>query len=232
MSKSYSKAAVTGSSSNVGGLVGDNNNSTISDCYSRGNVNSSSDNVGGLAGRNMTAIYRSYSTGTVTGGNYLGGLLGTSSGTCAYSFWDTQTSAMPTSAGGTGKTTVEMNTLSTFYSSGWDFKGETTNGTNDIWNIGNSRNDGYPYFDWEFPGDTTVTLPLITTAAINNITTVSANSGGDVISEGGGSVTSKGVCWNTTQNPTLSDAYTNDGSGTGAFVSALTGLQPAVTYYV
>jgi len=46
-----------------------------------------------------------------------------------------------------------------YLDAGWDFKGETTNGTDNIWNIGNGRNDGYPYFDWQYPGDDT-TLPV------------------------------------------------------------------------
>jgi hypothetical protein len=29
--------------------------------------------------------------------------------------------------------------------SGWDFAGETTNGTNDYWSISSSINGGYPY---------------------------------------------------------------------------------------
>lgn len=232
VSKSYSVATVTGSSYFVGGLVGDNNSSTVSDCYCRGNVSSTGDYVGGLVGRNLTNIYRSYSTGTVTGSSSTGGLVGSNSGNCSNSFWDTQTSSMPTSSGGTGKTTSEMNALSTFYQAGWDFKGETNNGTNDIWNIGNSRNDGYPYFDWEFPGDTTLTMPVVTTDDVSNITTVSATSGGNVISEGGSTVTAKGICWNTSPNPTIANSYTTNGSGTGVYVSSITGLQPAVTYYV
>jgi hypothetical protein len=40
----------------------------------------------------------------------------------AASFWDVNTSGQTTSAGGgTGKTTAEMKTLSTFTSAGWDF---------------------------------------------------------------------------------------------------------------
>jgi hypothetical protein len=35
--------------------------------------------------------------------------------------------------GGTGETTTEMQTSSTFLKTGWDFMDETANGTEDIW---------------------------------------------------------------------------------------------------
>ncbi len=35
--------------------------------------------------------------------------------------------------GGTGKTTAETQTASTFIEAGWDFVDETANGTEDIW---------------------------------------------------------------------------------------------------
>ncbi|NQV19464.1 MAG: hypothetical protein HQ534_13100, partial [Armatimonadetes bacterium] len=51
-------------------------------------------------------------------------------------------------------------TTNIYLNGGWDFKGETTNGTDNIWNIGNGKNNGYPYFDWEYPDDP-ATLPVI-----------------------------------------------------------------------
>ncbi len=76
------------------------------------------------------------------------------------------------------------------------------------------------------------TKPTITTTAISSVTTTSASSGGNVTSDGGASVTARGVCWNTGGTPTLSDDYTSDGTGTGSFVSSLTGLTSGETYYV
>lgn len=83
-----------------------------------------------------------------------------------------------------------------------------------------------------FTTSANVTLPSVTTAAITNITSSSATSGGNVTSSGGANVTARGVCWSTNQNPTLSDNFTTNGSGTGSFVSDLTGLNPSTTYYV
>ena len=75
-------------------------------------------------------------------------------------------------------------------------------------------------------------VPVITTTAVSNITASSATSGGEVTSEGGGTVTERGVCYSTTQNPTITDSHTSDGSGTGSFVSVISGLTPNTTYYL
>ncbi|MBW6500053.1 MAG: hypothetical protein K0B05_01560 [Bacteroidales bacterium] len=72
----------------------------------------------------------------------------------------------------------------------------------------------------------------ISISPVTSITTNSAVSGGNVTSDGGAEVTARGVCWNTLPNPTTSNFKTTNGSGTGSFVSNLTGLQPGTTYYV
>ena len=74
-------------------------------------------------------------------------------------------------------------------------------------------------------------LPVLNTASATSIQNTSAVSGGTVISSRL-AVTARGVCWNTTGSPTISDDYTIDGSGTGNFVSSLSTLTPATTYYV
>ena len=56
---------------------------------------------------------------------------------------------------GTGKNTADMKNYLTFSVRGWPLKG--INGT--IWNIGNSRNNGYPYLDWQYPGDPALAAP-------------------------------------------------------------------------
>ena len=47
-----------------------------------------------------------------------------------------------------------------------------------------------------------------------------------------GAVTARGVCWSTTPNPTTANSFTSDGTGTGPYVSSLTGLTLGTTYYV
>ena len=74
-------------------------------------------------------------------------------------------------------------------------------------------------------------LPTVTTAAVSNIATNWVTCGGNVIHEGGAAVTARGVCWSTSQNPTIADAHTTDGTGMGPFASNITGLTPNTTYY-
>jgi hypothetical protein len=130
----YSTGRVTGGNF-VGRLVG-SNWGTITNCYSTGSVTGDY-YVGGLVGINNGMITDCYSTGSVTGDYYVGGLVGERSneGTTTASFWDVETSGKSTSAGGIGKSTAEMKTKSTFTSAGWDFVGETANGSNDIWRM-------------------------------------------------------------------------------------------------
>jgi hypothetical protein len=142
----YSAGAVSGDSF-VGGLVGENYG-TVTECYGTGAV-SGSRGVGGLVGSNTGALTHSYSTGAVSGFTYVGGFVGRNwQGTVTGCFWDTQTSGQATSAGGTGKTTAEMQTAATFLDAGWDFVGESQNGTEDIWAI--CEGQDYPRLTWQF----------------------------------------------------------------------------------
>ena len=89
-------------------------------------------NLGGLAGSSFQSdILNSYSTGTIGGTTYKGGLVGYSSGVCTSSYWDTTTSGSIVSSCGAGKTTAEMQAQVTFV--GWDFV--------NIWDI----NEGISY---------------------------------------------------------------------------------------
>ncbi|MEI7732036.1 MAG: LamG-like jellyroll fold domain-containing protein, partial [Verrucomicrobiota bacterium] len=75
-------------------------------------------------------------------------------------------------------------------------------------------------------------LPQVTTAPVTNILPFSAQSGGNVTNEGWTAVTARGVCWNTNGAPTIADAHSTDGGGSGAFTSQLANLLPLTTYYV
>ncbi len=79
---------------------------------------------------------------------------------------------------------------------------------------------------------TTATFPTVTTATPETITDSSATSGGNVTNEGGTPVTARGVCWSTSADPTINDDSTNNGQGTGAFISAITGLSHLTEYHV
>ncbi len=170
----YSTGSVSGTA-DVGGLVGHNFN-TINDCYSTADV-SGVYTAGGLVGTNYSTISNSYATGDVQADQYVGGLVGwndlgsliscyssgsvtgtsevgglvgsNNAGTVSASLWDTDTSGQSTSAAGTGKTTAEMQTKSTFTDIGWDFVAESINGTEDIWSICEGTN--YPRLLWQIP---------------------------------------------------------------------------------
>ena len=74
--------------------------------------------------------------------------------------------------------------------------------------------------------------PTVTTNEVTNITSTSATCGGNVISNGGANVTARGVCWSTSQAPTVNDSHTSNNSGMGSFTSSITGLTANTTYYV
>ncbi|MDD4488955.1 MAG: fibrobacter succinogenes major paralogous domain-containing protein [Paludibacter sp.] len=80
---------------------------------------------------------------------------------------------------------------------------------------------------------TTLDLPAVTTVEISAITDSSALSGGNILSDGGAEIIAKGVCWSTTENPTISDSISTDGTGIGGpFISNITGLSAGTLYYV
>jgi hypothetical protein len=144
-----SSGTVEGSKWSIGGLVG-YSCGYIQQCYSTATVSGASW-VGGLVGENANTVTECYSTGPVRGNSSVGGLVGydypySQANQC---FWDTQTSSRTWSAGGTGKTTAQMQMDSTFLSAGWDFVGETANGTEDIWWIDEGAD--YPHLSWEMP---------------------------------------------------------------------------------
>ncbi len=82
------------------------------------------------------------------------------------------------------------------------------------------------------PTESTVKAPEVTTADVSEITQTTAQCGGTITSDGGETVTARGVCWSTTQTPTISDNKTNDGTGVGSFTSNITDLTVSITYYV
>jgi plastocyanin len=76
------------------------------------------------------------------------------------------------------------------------------------------------------------TLPTLTTTPAANITSTTATSGGNISSDGNASITARGVCWSTSSNPSVSDSKTTNGSGTGEFISNITGLTASTTYFL
>jgi hypothetical protein len=81
-------------------------------------------------------------------------------------------------------------------------------------------------------GGGSAALPTVTTTSAIGITSTGATTGGNVTANGVASVTARGVAYGTVQNPTTANSTTSDGTGTGVFTSALTGLSASTLYYV
>ena len=77
-----------------------------------------------------------------------------------------------------------------------------------------------------------IELATVKTSLVSGITSTTAVAGGDVTADGGTEVTAKGVCWSTSQEPTIEGEHTENGAGTGEFTAELSGLEQNTTYYV
>lgn len=150
ITRSHATGTVSGSTAgdfSVGGLVGDNNG-LVQDSYATGSVSGSNQSsapgdsatLGGLVGfNNGGTVARSYSTGgaSFSGPNTptLGGLVGSNSGSVSGSFWNTDTSGLATSAGGTALTTAQLQDTVGFFNlasaQGWDFTNTWAPGTSE-----------------------------------------------------------------------------------------------------
>ncbi len=138
----------------IGGFCGDNGD-YIGNCYSTASVSVTpcsgcNSSFGGFCGFNGSIIENCYSVGAVTGNSsYMGGFCGLNYGLPPSNcYWDTITSGISVSDGGTGLPTSQMQNITTYTNAGWDFVGETANGNNDYWDIDNCLNNNYPYLSW------------------------------------------------------------------------------------
>jgi len=230
----YSSMSVTSDDGTLGGFVG-RNGGTIENSYATGKVTGTgAGRVGGFVGDNKNGIIKqSHSFGRVKCNDYAkGGFNGYNQGTINHCFWDTETSGQNTSAGGTGKITLEMKSPYTFINEGWDFMNETSNGEDDYWGINPDENGGYPFLSWQ--GFAYQTPLSVKTQKTTNIDTSSATGNIKILAPGTSEITAHGICWDTTATPTHEDNHTDGGSvsDTGTFASNITGLKEHTTYYV
>jgi len=128
----------------VGGFVGLNRGGVIADSYALGDVSATEDTAGGFIGENEytsgadSEVTNCYSKGLVTTPDVVGGFCGEAwSVVFTDCFWDTETSGQATSAGGEGRTTAQMKSLSNF--TAWDIARTT---------IANPTS-GYPFLGWQ-----------------------------------------------------------------------------------
>jgi uncharacterized protein (TIGR02145 family) len=78
-----------------------------------------------------------------------------------------------------------------------------------------------------------VSVPVISTSPVLNLTQTTGLAGGVISSNGGAAIITSGVCWSSSQIPTIAlGTKTTNGSSTGSFTSLITGLTAATTYYV
>ncbi|HEY6952009.1 MAG TPA: T9SS type A sorting domain-containing protein [Bacteroidota bacterium] len=172
---SYSTCTVTGGSNySMGGLVGfcQISSATISNCYSTGRVTTTCPGTGGLVGNHTDGLIldcysvSKVSTSVGTPGGLVGGDFG---GSVTNSIFNTDSTA--TSPTGNGATSAQMKTYSTFESAGWDFVLESTNGTNDYWDMDTTNkviNNGYPFLHWQNGGNTALPVEIASFQATEN----------------------------------------------------------------
>ncbi len=172
----------------VGGFVGDNTaGGFVQDSYSMGEASVTGSfagqdgAVGGFAGENAGEIDHAYSTGMVTCTatdacpGTLGGFIGKNDGTIdANSFWDTQTSGIPSVGVGTDNTGQGANvygetttTLQAALDATWDPS---------VWGIVSGIS--FPYLQWQTDG---LTPQVIAGTITNGASTVSGQSVGAYI---------------------------------------------------
>jgi len=232
LDESYSRGSILAYSM-AGGLIGSTYNgvssyTSIGDCYSRANVritrDSSSAWAAGLiaqidSGRNHT-VDNCYSTGKieVSGSARKRGLVGSGGNDTLVtdSFWDTETSECPTSNGGTGKTTAQMKTQSTFTDAGWDF--ET------IWAISSAINDGYPYLQAiPYP-------PTVTTLSATDVDLDSAVLNGRIDEDGNDACEYRFRFREQSTEYYEETLFANSKVAGNTFSELITGLKQSTTY--
>jgi hypothetical protein len=146
----YAKGDITAgnASINVGGTVGANGQ-TIQNSYAVVDVNAgaSSQKIGGMIGYHLALAGNCYAAGSVNGGSAVGGFVGDEDFfpmTIGCYFLDPCDGGGPDNGIGTALTDAQMRLQSSFV--GWDFFGEVTNGTDEIWMM-----DIYPVLAWQVP---------------------------------------------------------------------------------
>ena len=164
----YSYASVMGQGT-FAGLVGKNDYGDIINCYAMGKIISTSTyEPRGLVDSNSYGnIENCYSAGWVLSGpdtNFRA--INSGTGTSSGVFWDRDT-AGTTWYATNALHTVDMQSEAEFLSAGWDFAGETDNGSEDIW----QANDGW-YHTLSFQG----AIPMTTVPDVAGQTISQARS--------------------------------------------------------
>lgn len=75
-------------------------------------------------------------------------------------------------------------------------------------------------------------VPKVATLEVKDVTSTTATVTCEVIDDYGSEVTERGVCWSTTQDPTLEYNHINSGEGVGTYSITLSELQTGMLYHV
>jgi hypothetical protein len=169
-----------------------------------------------------TAVTAITQTTATSGGNVtsIGGSAVTARGVC----WSTTASPVVTcshTTDGSGSGTFVSNITGLTASTLYYIRAYATNSAGTSYGI-----------QLSFTTSVVINPPTLTTTAVTAITQTSATSGGNVTADGGATVTAKGICWSTATAPVITGSHTTDGTGTGTFVSSITGLTAGTLYYV
>ena len=124
---SYVTGMVSGTGDNVGGLVGQTYGSSVVTSYAAVEV-TGGNNVGGLIGENDTAVTASYATGWVAGDDNVGGLVGSNGITITASYATGPVTGQSNVGGLVGRNTRSFSFTGTVTASYWDTStsGQTT----------------------------------------------------------------------------------------------------------
>jgi len=79
---------------------------------------------------------------------------------------------------------------------------------------------------------TTPQLPELTTLSASGITNIAMSSGGHISGDGRIPVIRRGICWGLTPTLSVEGNHTDDGVGSGEFVSILSNLMGGTRYYM
>ena len=174
------------------------------------------------------------STSLVTGGNITGdgGASITARGVC----WDTNQNPtiLNASAYSANNEVTQLNAKTSDGSGKGEFVSSITGlspGTTYYLRAYATNSAGTSYGN-QITAATPATAPVLTTAEASSITSTTAICGGNITSDGGSSVTERGVCWSTSQNPTILNSKASFGSGSGNFSGTITGLIFGTSYYL
>lgn len=95
------------------------------------------------------------------------------------------------------------------------------------------NNEGTGYGNEVTFSTISLSLATVTQSFVTSVTLTTAMAGAYISDNGGATITASGFCWNTSQNPTVTDNKTTDGTlNTESYISHITGLTNNTTYYI